>query len=977
MSSHHNARIPNEKWEAHKKDIMRLVDRNHSLKDIVEALKSSNFIVTKNQLSHRLNKTWRIHKKTPKGKAEPLWRYIDYQIAERRRSGKTSHVILDGILLDPDTTKKETGRYSQRAWSSGIGARPKTPPGRLISVCTPRETVGQTEWPQDLPWLISSVQSLQITSSVWHSSANKSLISKWRDSALLEAIDQLMPCNRSCQSSASFSIPIPESDEHGSIRLVKTMKFGNTKEALQEQLKLVFLQASNKYLFTNYRWSDKDWALFLNLIRLLNVAGLTQRPMKPNEDLTMLAAREYLFQQTFRSLAHPYRRPFDLVSLPPEDDMRCIADFLEWLLRSGQDPNVPGVRQCFSFLQYIKERVGSVWFETQEQGEGLLFHASRRGYLEILDFVLEDNTDINATNQYGGTALHNAVLGRKSPYMTCKYLLGRGAGLNSSCADISASHLACSQVDDIEILKLLYSRGAIVNTSIDPKATSARFMEANRQLPYPGTEQGLVDHLSRISTPLKAAINNKGLDPHELIEFLSQVAPSSTEVTDWMLESANAELLLLALRSGGWRDLQLSDSQGLLENALEAAKSSRYDAGALCAAAFQVCKSGSKPNLVESLLINRLLCDNTTLDISMEMAAVGIALYNDRIDLLDALQKDIPVQHLARLYGLVDAITDPLWWHEPKRLGSIACFAVDSDTCNFEDKVKQYGWDTVCLGMVVDSRDYEKVQVLMNHRLLRQNLTADRDSCQMYPLDYSPLIQSVVAEDAKLVQACLKLGEPVNAICPFSFVDGHTCLIESVAQGNLDIVNLLLEWNADVNQSGRCEEQASWEYTPLQLACAEGHLTIVKRLIDYGADIDAVDGEGKTVLEMAAERGSIDLIQLLLSKGARVVDPEGRNILDSAKLVALEEGHMVAASLLEAHARKYGQYVEREDEDDEVESNDVGGDGDLEGEYVEMEDEDDEVESNDVGAMTTWRANEEHGNDEGYDEFVSSILNFD
>ncbi|KAK7992746.1 hypothetical protein PG988_001540 [Apiospora saccharicola] len=341
MSSHHNARIPNEKWEAHKKDIMRLVDRNHSLKDIVEALKSSNFIVTKNQLSHRLNKTWRIHKKTPKGKAEPLWRYIDYQIAERRRSGKTSHVILDGILLDPDTTKKETGRYSQRAWSSGIGARPKTPPGRLISVCTPRETVGQTEWPQDLPWLISSVQSLQITSSVWHSSANKSLISKWRDSALLEAIDQLMPCNRSCQSSASFSIPIPESDEHGSIRLVKTMKFGNTKEALQEQLKLVFLQASNKYLFTNYRWSDKDWALFLNLIRLLNVAGLTQRPMKPNEDLTMLAAREYLFQQTFRSLAHPYRRPFDLVSLPPEDDMRCIADFLEWLLRSGQDPNVP------------------------------------------------------------------------------------------------------------------------------------------------------------------------------------------------------------------------------------------------------------------------------------------------------------------------------------------------------------------------------------------------------------------------------------------------------------------------------------------------------------------------------------------------------------------------------------------------------------------------------------------------------------
>ncbi|KAK8131600.1 hypothetical protein PG984_008038 [Apiospora sp. TS-2023a] len=1140
MSSNtrHNARIPNEKWEAHREDIVRqFLVHNHSLDDIVEALKSSSFIVTKNQLSHRLNKTWRIRKKTTKGKSEPLWAYIDYQVAERLKDGKASHVILDGIILDPDTTNKQTGRYSQRAWSSGIGVRPKTPPGRLISVCTPREIASQTEWPQDLPWLISSVQSLQITSSVWHSSANQSLISKWKDSALLEVLGQLIPYNGSCQSSASFSIPIPESDEHGSIRLLKVMRSGNTREALQEQLKLVFLQASNKCLFTEYRWAQKEWSVFLNLIRLLNAVGLTQRPMNPSGDLTMLAARENLFQQTFHSLARTDRRPFDFIGLPQEDDMRCIADFLEWLLRSGQDPNVPvtcpqgdltsalqyaltyrydnlaaillrhkanpcgrvpdyhinincGVHipplllavalgrasnndslvreiekhenmleqflfptklhsscgcgysylwktgvylpdkshpayeivctlgdelNSLAVLQYIKERVGSVWFETQEQGEGLLFHASRRGYLKILDFVLENNVDINATNQYGGTALHNAVLGYKSPYKTCKYLLERGAGLNSSCADISTFHLACSRVDDVEILKLLYSRGAIVNTSIDPKATSARFMKANRRLPYPPTEQGLVDHLSKCSTPLKAAITNNNLDPHELVEFLSQVAPNGTEVTDWMLESANVELFLLAMRSGNWRDLQLSNNQELLgwrgsclmpvsllapemqyvpnlhapdlnsggevsfleaiilwcpENALEAAASSRYDAGALCAAVFQVCKSSSELDSVISLLINRGLCHYATLDVSMETAALGIALYNDKIDLLDALQNDIPARHLARVpdvsaYGIEDAMSDPLWWHEPKRIGSFACFAVKSETCKFEDKVKRYGWDTVCLGMVVDSDDYEKIQVLMNHKLLRQNLTTDRGSYPIYPLDFCPLMESVVADDVKLVQACLKLGESVNATCPFSYVNDHTCLNEAVVQGNLNIVNLLLEWNADVNQNGRCRDQGNWDpmCTPLQLACAEGHLTIAKRLIDYGADINAVDDDDNTVLELAAARGSIDTIQLLFSKGARVGDPEGRNILDSAKLAALEGGHMVAVSLLEAHARKYGQYDESEDEDDEVESNDVGGDGDLEG-------EDEDYEGNDG-----YDTDEEHGGDEGYDEFVSSILN--
>jgi hypothetical protein len=72
-------------------------------------------------LFNRLNKVWRIHKKNPKGKAEAVWRYVDHQIAERRRNGKTSNVILDGALLDSVKVTKETGRYSQRAWSSGIG----------------------------------------------------------------------------------------------------------------------------------------------------------------------------------------------------------------------------------------------------------------------------------------------------------------------------------------------------------------------------------------------------------------------------------------------------------------------------------------------------------------------------------------------------------------------------------------------------------------------------------------------------------------------------------------------------------------------------------------------------------------------------------------------------------------------------------------------------------------------------------------
>ena len=42
-----NARIPDEKWEVHKsKIVQQFVDRNQSLEDIVESLKTSGFTVT-------------------------------------------------------------------------------------------------------------------------------------------------------------------------------------------------------------------------------------------------------------------------------------------------------------------------------------------------------------------------------------------------------------------------------------------------------------------------------------------------------------------------------------------------------------------------------------------------------------------------------------------------------------------------------------------------------------------------------------------------------------------------------------------------------------------------------------------------------------------------------------------------------------------------------------------------------------------
>jgi hypothetical protein len=67
--------------------------------------------------------------------------------------------------------------------------------------------------------------------------------------------------------------------------------------------------------------------------------------------------------------------------------------------------------------------------------------------------------------------------------------------------------------------------------------------------------------------------------------------------------------------------------------------------------------------------------------------------------------------------------------------------------------------------------------------------------------------------------------------------------------GHLEIVQLLLEFGADINK-GRIDTGA----TPLYGASIRGHLEVVKLLIENGADINKSDNNGWTPLNSATSR---------------------------------------------------------------------------------------------------------------------------
>ena len=122
-------------------------------------------------------------------------------------------------------------------------------------------------------------------------------------------------------------------------------------------------------------------------------------------------------------------------------------------------------------------------------------------------------------------------------------------------------------------------------------------------------------------------------------------------------------------------------------------------------------------------------------------------------------------------------------------------------------------------------------------------------------------------------------------------IRGLSALSIASREGNIDMVNQLLRHGAEIdNRDNRgC--------TPLRFAAARGHKHVVGRLLDCGADVNAQRNEDRsTSLTIASQKGHIDTVRMLLSKGAKT---EVRDHLGRTPLwYAAANGHMMVVSAL-------------------------------------------------------------------------------
>jgi len=144
---------------------------------------------------------------------------------------------------------------------------------------------------------------------------------------------------------------------------------------------------------------------------------------------------------------------------------------------------------------------------------------------------------------------------------------------------------------------------------------------------------------------------------------------------------------------------------------------------------------------------------------------------------------------------------------------------------------------TPLMAACIDGHD-DVVQVLLN-------LGADIDLCP--DSAEKPIILAAQNYKFKTVKLLIEKGADPNEVNVYDGYIGRSLLHYAAEKGDLDMINFLLEKNADINL------QDEMGYTPLMIADEHDKKEAIEFLLEKGANRQVEDNEGKNVIIFAIE----------------------------------------------------------------------------------------------------------------------------
>lgn len=163
------------------------------------------------------------------------------------------------------------------------------------------------------------------------------------------------------------------------------------------------------------------------------------------------------------------------------------------------------------------------------------------------------------------------------------------------------------------------------------------------------------------------------------------------------------------------------------------------------------------------------------------------------------------------------------------------------------------------------------------------------------------LLNAIIDRQPQRVAILLDQGVSPEAVSGLGEFEGKTALMWAAESGQTVMIDLLLQYGAQVDRSNskggtalmyaavagqveaiRALVQAGADpdhkvrhgWTPLLLATSKGHVASVRALAELGADLNTRDVYGWTLLMRATERGDTDMVTTLLELGLDPADAD-------------------------------------------------------------------------------------------------------
>lgn len=549
--------------------------------------------------------------------------------------------------------------------------------------------------------------------------------------------------------------------------------------------------------------------------------------------------------------------------------------------------------------------------------------------LEIVKLLVQAGIDINAGDSL--TPLHHACSRyRDDPlngYLTIQYLISKGADVNAICRndlnrkeEILCEAVAC---DDPKLVKLLLDAGTDVNTLNVYHATPLMVAAGMKNKNTKKIIQLLLKYGADVNvkqgggeTALYNVLYHHNPDPEIIKSFIQKGAIVHEKEMCCAARNGNPEIFNILHKTRPKIDyteiLYNAGEGGSVEiiSIIEAKESGNPKLKEnMLSAFFQATKNGHlktveyflnngadvnyrRNNDAEPVLL--IASEQGHLEIVKLLLSRGADV--NKVDdhgssslIAASINGQAPVvEWLLKNGADINHFEDPYWHRNPLLC---ACYYNQLDVVSIliekgaDLNVKNKEGESP-LGIAISQRNYNLVTLLLEKGVDPESSSIDSSTL---------LISAAESENFPLIKILIKKKQKFR-----QNIRSGPALIAAAKNGNLEIVEFLLNNGADVSQYGSralfascslngkkgapiaelllahkspnnfCSSQG---WTPLMVALEnryDDNGDIAKVLLTQKIEVNVTNDKGMTPLMYAAERGDIELVEVLLKKGAKI-----------------------------------------------------------------------------------------------------------